>query len=160
MYLIGLDPLGVYAPADLTQGRAAGLGDRAADSTGNEFVFVLAGAGGLTGDGYVAFFDPTYTALQISTANDARGQLCGVAKIAVPAGSYCWLQVKGIANAQVLASAAANTRLNTTGTAGALDDDATAGSMQVQGIYLTTARAASPGTAPCVLNYPFVDVTL
>jgi hypothetical protein len=60
----------------------------------------------------------------------------------------------------VLASCAANVRLNTTATAGSLDDDGTAGSMQVQGIYLTAARAASNGSAAGILNRPFIDATL
>jgi hypothetical protein len=61
---------------------------------------------------------------------------------------------------QVLASAAANVRLNTTATAGALDDDGTSTTKEVLGIALTTARAASQGLAPAMLNYPAVGVTI
>lgn len=53
-----------------------------------------------------------------------------------------------------------NTRLNTTATAGQLDDDATSGAFPIIGAYLTAARAASAGTAPAVLNYPQQGVVL
>jgi hypothetical protein len=158
---IGMNVAESYTAAELAvQGKGFGLGDRCTDHLGNEYVFVLAGAGGFTGDGFVVIIDEAYGALMLSTSNDARGDLAGVAKGAVAASSYAWVQVKGISNVQVLASAAANARLNTTATAGALDDDGTVGAMQVQGIYLTTARAASVGLAPGILNYPFIDVTL
>ncbi len=119
-----------------------------------------AGAGGVTGPGFVVIIDEAYTALMVSTSNDARGDLAGVAPAAIAASSFGWVQVKGPADVQVAASCAANVRLNTTATAGQIDDDGTAGAIQVQGIYLTTARGGSAGTAPGVLNYPFFDATI
>lgn len=143
-----------------SSGRAFGLGDRLVTQDGKEYVFARA-SGAITGAGYVVFFNTSWAAAQLSTANDARGNLVGVATSAVTDGDYAWFQVSGLCDAiQVLASAAANTRLNTTATAGALDDDGTAGAMQVQGIYLSSARAASQGNAAGILNNPFVDVTL
>ncbi len=93
-------------------------------------------------------------------ARAARGDLLGVAPSAIAASSYGWVQVKGVCNVQVAASCAANVRLNTTATAGQLDDDGTAGSLTCDGIVLTTARAASAGTAPAVMNYSIQGVTI
>lgn len=162
MNIIGADPSQSYTATEMqTLGRGFGLGDRFTTHDGKEYLFVVAGSGGFTGAGYVVIIDEAFSALMLSTSNDARGDLVGVATGAVAASSYAWVQVKGVCDAvQVLASAAANTRLNTTATAGALDDDGTAGSMQVQGLYLTAARAASQGNAAGILNYPFVDATL
>lgn len=145
---------------DLTLGKGFGLGDRNTDSSGNDWIFVKASAAIAQYD--VVTVDSTYstTVAPLSTSNDGRGNIVGVAPVAFASGDYGWLQVKGPCTMNVLASCAANVRLNTTATAGSLDDDGTATSMQVQGIYLTAARAASNGSAPGILNYPFVDVTL
>lgn len=149
-----------FTAAMMTQGgKGFGLGDRYVRGDGTEYVFVQASATIAQYD--VAYFTAAYAATSLSTANDARGNLVGVASVAFAANEYGWLQVKGPAsNINVLASAAANVRLNTTATAGSLDDDGTAGSMQVQGLYLTTARGGTNGPAPGILNYPFVDATL
>jgi hypothetical protein len=157
--LIGVDILNPVTAADLTQGKGFGLGDRHIDQTGNEYVYVQAGVGGITAN-FVATIDEAYGAVMVSTSNDARGDLLGVAPVTIAASSFGWVQVKGVCNVQVAASCAANVRLNTTATAGQLDDDGTAGSIACDGIFLTTARAASAGTAPGVLNYAIQGVTI
>lgn len=141
------------------------VGTRSHSALNGEFVCVSNSASTALDVGDVVFITAAFAATELSTSNDARGQIVGVAVSAIPGTSgtvvgYGWVQVKGTATARVLASAAANVRLNTTATAGVLDDDGTAGSFQVQGLYLTTANGASTAAAPCVLNYPFVDVTL
>ena len=157
--LIGVDVLSSFTAAELSQGKGFGLGDRHIDQLGNEYVFVLAGSGGITAN-FVAAIDEAYGAVMVSTSNDARGDLLGVAPAAIAASSYGWVQVKGVCNVQVAASCAANVRLNTTATAGQLDDDGTAGSIACDHIVLTTARAASAGTAPAVMNYSIQGATL
>jgi hypothetical protein len=140
-------------------GKGFGLGDRYVSNDGTEWAFVQASAAIAQYD--VVTLTSAYAAAPLGTANDARGNLVGVAPVAFASTDYGWVQVKGpVANMNVLASAAANVRLNTTGTAGSLDDDGTATTMQVQGIYLTTARGGTNGPAPGILNYPYVDVTL
>lgn len=143
------------------------VGQRTFGTSNSEYVFVSNTEATAQVVGDVVFLNAAQgTCTRLSTSNDARGQMVGVCVSAIPATTgnntgYGWVQVKGTCAAiSVLASCAANVRINTTATAGALDDDGTAGSFQVQGIYLTTARGASPGTAPGVLNYPFVDGTL
>lgn len=139
-------------------GNGFGLGDRYVDSDGKEFVYVQASASIALND--VVSFTTAYAATTLTTSNGARGNLVGVAVAAFAANDFGWVQVKGPATMNVLASCAANIRLNTTATAGSLDDDGTTGAKQVQGAYLASARAASNGPAAGFLNYPFVDVTI
>jgi hypothetical protein len=157
--LIGVDILNPVTAAELTQGKGFGLGDRHIDWSGNEYVYVQAGVGGITAN-FVATINEAYDAVMVSTSNDARGDLLGVAPVTIAANSFGWVQVKGVCNVQVAASCAANVRLNTTATAGQLDDDGTAGSITCDGIFLTTARGAGPGTAPAVMNYAIQGVTI
>lgn len=157
--LIGVDVLNPVTPAELLQGKGFGLGDRHIDQLGNEYVYVQAGVGGITAN-FVATIDEAYGAVMVSTSNDARGDLIGVAPTTIAANSYGWVQVKGVCNVQVAASCAANVRLNTTATAGQIDDDGTGGSIALDGIVLTTARGGTAGTAPAVLNYAIQGVTI
>jgi S-adenosylhomocysteine hydrolase len=141
------------------------VGTRIHSALNGEFVCVSNAISTALEVGDVVFMNAAFAASELSTSNDARGQIVGVTVAAIPGTSgtvvgYGWVQVKGTATARVLGLAAANARLNTTATAGALDDDGTAGSFQVQGIYLTTTNGAATAATACVLNYPFVDVTL
>lgn len=157
---VGAKPDDTYTSSQMTQsGKGFGLGDRFTDNDGKEWVFVQA-SGAITGAGYICIIDETYQAAMLSTSNDARGDICGVPAVAFADDDYGWLQVKGPCVIRVAASAAANVRLNTTATAGQIDDDGTAGAMQVQGAYLTTANGGAAATAAGILNYPYVDVTL
>jgi hypothetical protein len=155
--IVGADLTASYA--DLESGKGFGLGDRYTDSTGNEYVFLQAAAA-ITGDGYAVTYLPTYAATMTATAQalTALGAPVAVcrADAAVASGSYFWGQVKGFGNLWVLASCAANAVVAATTTAGALDD---AVGKTITGLVLTTARAASAGLAPAVLNYPAVGVT-
>ena len=156
--LVGIDITNTYTATQYTQGKAFGLNDRCAFHDGREFVFVVAGGAIAVSD--VATFGAAASATALSTSNDARGNFCGVAPVAFASGEYGWLQVKGAGTVNVLASAVANVRLNTTATAGKLDDDGTVGSMQVQGIYITATNDGSTAAVACLINNPYVDVTL
>lgn len=129
------------------------VGTRMKGNNGAEWMFVQFG-GAVTGPGFVCQIDENFSAVMVSTANDAGGDMIGVASVAHASGSFGWLQVLGPCQVQVAASAAANVRLNTTATAGQIDDDGTAGSFAILGLVLTTARAASAGLAPGLLSYP------
>lgn len=157
--LIGFS--GSQVDTALTNGRTFTPGNRASDYNGKQYVYVKASSAIAQYD--VCTIDPaTYitTVAPLGTANDARGNLVGVAPVAIASGSYGWLQIYGACTMNVLASCAANVRLNTTGTAGSPDDDGTASSMVIDGIYLTTARGSTAGSAAGVLNYPAVGATL
>ncbi len=158
-YAIGQNTAETYTAEEMrASGKGFGLGDRYTDSVGRDWVFIT--TGGAVAQYDVVVYDEAYSGLALSTANDARGDLVGVAPAAIASGSYGWVQVFGPCTMNVLASCAANVRINTTATGGSLDDDGTTGAMAVDGIYLTTARGGTNGSAPGILNYPQVGVTL
>lgn len=154
MSIIGANP---KAPAaSILDGKSFAVGDRYVAFNGNEFVYVQA-SGAITGAGYVVTIDETYQAAMISTSNDAGGDLVGVAAAAFADNDFGWVQVKGVCDIQVAASAAANVALNTTTTAGQLDDDGTTASYDIVGLVLTTAQGSGgAGAAAGVINYPSV----
>lgn len=155
--LIGALPTATLASADITAGKGHKLGSRYTDHNSNEFVFVKASAAIAQYDAVT--YDETYQTVvaPVSTSNDAGGDKVGVAPVAFASGEYGWLQIYGAGTVNALASCAANVRLNSTATAGSLDDDGTAGSFAIDGIVLTAARGGSAPTA-CVLNYPITRV--
>lgn len=159
MQRIGLDVLNTLTSAQLDEGKGFALGDRSQNADGKEYVYVQAN-GAITGAGYVVVIDETYQAAMLSTSNDARGDLVGVAPVAFADDDYGWIQVKGPCVIRVAASAAANARLNTTATAGQIDDDGTSTAFSLEGIYLTTANGGAAATAAGILNYPIIGVVL
>jgi hypothetical protein len=143
-----------------TSGKTFSPGDRNEDHLGKQYIYVKATSAIAQYD--VVTFDETYTTTvaPLGTANDARGDLVGVAPVAIASGSYGWLQIYGPCTMNVKASCAANVRLNTTATAGSPDDDGTTGAMAIDNCYLTAARGGTDGSAAGILNYPAVGVTL
>lgn len=154
--------LGENFTADqLSQGKGFGLGDRYTDTLGNEYVFVQFGAGGATPN-FVCTVNAANSAVMATNAASLRGERVGVyvGTGAAAANDFGWLQIYGTVDAQVLASCAANVRITTTTTAGALDDAAGVGTKEILGMVLSTARAASQGNAPAMLVYPSIGATL
>jgi hypothetical protein len=150
----------ITAPsASLTDGTSFGLGDRFTTQDGREYVYVQAN-GAVTGAGYVVVVDEDYQAALLSTSNDARGDLVAIAPAAFADNDYGWVQVKGPCVIRVAASCAANARVNTTATAGQVDDDGTTGAFEILGAVLTTANGGSAGTAAGILNYPSIGPVL
>ena len=169
MFIEGINPnltYSVTASSPEVPNPPFAVGTRGLTSDSKEYVFCSNTTTAALVAGDVVTLSTGFAASQLTTSNDARGSYVGVVPVAVPQSTsaityYFWAQRFGICSAvKVLASAAANVRLNTTATVGALDDDGTAGSMQVQGVYLTTANGGSTATAAGILQYPFVDVTL
>ena len=156
----------IYEPAGVivdmpTEDAQFKVGQKACGEDNSEWLYVKADANGVTGEGYVVLIDEDYDADMIDTTNSgsAFGQRVGVAKTAVTANYYFWVQIKGVANIRGAASAAANTTLNTTGTAGELDDDGSGGAENIDGLVLTTAVGGSAGVAEGILNDPTVGAT-
>lgn len=102
----------------------------------------------------------------ISTTNTAGGQLgghgsrVGVAQATLAIGQYGWFQVFGKTSALTAGAVALGTRLNTTATVGAVDDDGTVGSRAINGMVFKTAPAGAAVSVDCRLGYPTVGVTL
>ena len=101
-----------------------------------------------------------------STTNTAPGERgfgsrVGVAQATLADNEYGWFQVYGRGSVRTLASAAKGTRLNSTGTAGALDDDGSAGAEVINGLVLLTATGgAAAVNADAMFSYPTVGATL
>jgi hypothetical protein len=140
------------------------LGTRHVDQTnGKEYIYLKADAGGVTGAGYAVGYEPDdFVADMLDTTMSATaiGLPVAIASAAVTASYYFWGQIYGPASIRVAASAAKGVRLNTTGTAGQLDDDGTASAEPVVGLALTTANGGSAATAAGSLAYPTLGQTL
>lgn len=144
-----------------TRGPAAppfSLGQRMCDADGNEFVWVQAD-GAITANDVVILTE-AFQADQIDTTNSAGaiGDKVGVAKGTLSDNDYGWVQIYGTCTMNVATSCAANTKLNTTATAGRVDDDATAGAETILGLITTAAESSN--AAAGWLNYPMIDATL
>ena len=165
MYISGIDPTDVRTSA---QGPAFTLGTVGWNMTSagpKGYIYVKDSGSGITGDGYVALVDgSSFDAVMASTTTSApgtgAGKLAGVARAAIAASGFGWLQVFGAGTVQTSASCAAYTQINTTATAGQLDDDATAGSEIIDGIVLDTATGGAEASTAGFLNWPKVGRTL
>jgi len=164
--IIGIDKTAVTAATDVPAFRLGTLGGFDDPVLGyQEFIYGRAN-GAITGAGFVCVeatgFDFQLISVTATTPGTAGfGSRVGVAQVALADNQYGWFQVYGKGSVRTLALAARGTRLNTTSTDGALDDDATAGSEAVFGIVLGTATGAAAATNPdAVISYPTVGTTL
>lgn len=167
--LIGIDPTSTYTSATVTAGQSPfGFGDRGFDNLGNEYVFVKADSGGITDRFAAAVVDSLFNATMLSTTNSTPGTASGTVGMivgapqgaSIPALGAGWLLVRGAGTVRVLASAVRTTLLNTTATAGALDDDATAGAEQIVGLALTATNGGAATNVAALFTYPTVYRTL
>lgn len=145
-----------------TSNPAFEVGTVADGRDGSKWIYCKIGVGGATGVGFVMVYDEDFLAVMMSNSVGGLGDHVGVfaGTSAAIANDYAWLQVYGTCDLmQVLASCAANVQLASTTTAGALDDTVTTPTKMINGVVLTTARAASQGNAPAELNWPVVGVT-
>ena len=131
--------------------RMKGAGDR-------EYVYVQA-------DGAVAatdfvILDDAWQADQLDTTNSAGkiGQLCGVSEGALADNEYGWIQIFGTCTGNVGTGTAEGDVVNSTGTAGRVDDDATSGAETLEGVHVTATAASN--AAVVTLSYPRILATL
>jgi hypothetical protein len=162
MYQLGIDPTTTSTTAQFGLGQ---LGATVTSAGTKVFMYVQADGTGITADGYVAVIDGSSFQASMATVTTTApgtgaGKSVGVARAAFAASAYGWVQVYGAGLVQVSASCAAYTLINSTATAGQLDDDASAGAEVIEGIVLDTARGGSAGTAAGWLSYPTVGRTL
>lgn len=160
-YVLGIDPTVVSSTPSFS------VGQRGANVTSEgvkEYIYVQAN-GAITGAGYVCDIDGSnFDAAMCTTTTTApgtgAGKPVGVARVAFADNDYGWLQIYGPGTIRVSASCAAYTIINSTATAGQLDDDATAGAEVIDGIVLDTANGGSAAVAAGFINYPKVGRTL
>lgn len=155
---IGADP---EAANDEVAQFAAGTIARGND--GDEYVYVKANADGIASAGQAVLLDEDWVADLLDSTNSATafGQKVGVARTAITANYWGWVQVAGVTTLQVAASCAANAALTSSATAGQVDDATTAGLEVIDRMILTTAQGAGgAGTAAALLTHPTVGATL
>lgn len=156
--MIGGNLTGGYSATDLTQGGVGfGLGDRYVDSSGKEYVFVL--ASGAVAQYDAVQIDSTYTAQALTKAMGDTGLPVGVAVGTLSSASYGWAQIKGVGTVNALQTCASSTALYTSGTAGKLDDTTTS-QVKIAGIVLLSANATTGTVATaCVMGtYPYAAI--
>lgn len=131
-----------------------------------EFVYGRAN-GAVTGLGYACVEETGFDFAMINVTKTTPGTAgygsrMAVAQAVLADNQYGWFQIYGKGSLRILASCAKGTRLNTTGTSGAVDDDATGGSEAIAGVVLGTAAAgaAEETNADAMFTYPSVSVTL
>lgn len=155
-YIMGIDPTKVRTS---TEGREFKLGQMGAtvDTAGNvrEYRYVTSVAG-VTGAGYVCQISAAHAATMVTTTTTApgtgQGLEIGVGVAAIAANGFGWVQVEGPCSVRVAASAAAHTQLNSTATAGVVDDDATAGAEVMTGLIITTANGGAEATGVGIIH--------
>lgn len=143
-----------YTQAEITaSGVGFAVGDKYTAFDGKEYIFVQAASAVAAND--TVIFSATDTVDPVGTANDVAGARVGVAGVAIAASSFGWVQVYGRATARSAAAVAAGARLNTTATAGALDDDGAIGAFAILGMQ-TTAGNAGAATLAVLLTNPVI----
>lgn len=141
-----------------TTNRQFSLGTVIADGEGGSYIYVQANGAIAANDAVV--IDAAHQAAAASTTNTASafGNRAGVAAATMADDEFGWVQRAGPCSLNVGSSCAANTAINSTGTAGRLDDDATTGAEVISGIVITGAEASN--VAAAMLNWPTVGATL
>lgn len=130
-----------------------------------EFVYGRAN-GAVTGLGYLCLEQTGFDFVMATVTTSAPGASgpgtrAAAAQAALADNEYGWFQIYGKGSLRTLASAAIGTRLNTTATGGAVDDDGTAGAEQILGLVLMTATGGAAATnSDAMFSYPVVGVTL
>ena len=163
---IGISAAQVTASTETAEFRLGTVGGYDNPTLGyQEFVYGQAN-GTITGAGYgvvelTGFDFIMATVTQTAPGTAGFGTRFAAAQATLADNEYGWFQIYGKGSIRTLASAAKGTRLNTTATGGALDDDGTASSEAINGIVLLTATGASAATnADAVFSYPSVAETL
>lgn len=166
--IIGVDITDIDSPnPTFTPGVRGGVADRTSGSAIKEYVYVQFAASTAFAVGDVVAISAAGVATPLTTTNSAPGQSVGrrvgavVAAVSSSAtAQYGWVQVYGVGAVLANALAALNTQLNTTGTAGRVDDDATAGAEVIDGLSLNATVGGAAAVTAAFLNYPYVGRTL
>lgn len=141
----------------LEDGNTPAVGNMVELPNGNVYIFVRYGTGGATANFAVSV---THAGVAVMTTNAASlfGERVGVAMATAALNEFGWVQIYGAVDVQTDV-AVVNARMQTTTTAGQIDDASGAGTKQIVGLTLTTARTGSAGLAPAFLNWPTVGAT-
>jgi len=164
--IIGISKAQITASTATAEFRLGTVGGYDDPTNGyQEFIYGRAD-GAVTGAGYLCVEETGFDFVMASTTTTAPGASgpgarCGAAQAVMADNEYGWFQIYGKGSVRTLASAAKGTQLNTTATAGAVDDDATAGAETISGLVLGTATGGAAATnADALFSYPVVGRTL
>lgn len=139
------------------------LGSTYSDDEGRCFIYLEADEA-ITGAGYAVVVEQDWGSQMVDTTStdDHRGAAVAFPQLAITNGYFYWGQVYGAVTAgiRVAASAAAGAQLNSTATGGELDDDATAGSEVIDGVYISATDGGSGSALAGFLTHPKVGRTL
>ena len=141
----------------LNNGNTPGVGELFTHTDGRVYMFVRYGAGGATAN-FVVSINAAGTAVMATNTVSSFGERVGVAVSTAAANEWGWALVFGPIDVQTDV-ATVNTRMQTTTTAGQIDDAAGTGTKQINGLTLTTARTVSAGLAPALLTWPTIGAT-
>ncbi len=148
---------GARGAVDSTAGTGVGV---------KEYMYVRYAASTAFTVGQAVAIDGDGLATPLTVTNSAPGAAVGrrvgvvvAAASSSTAAQYAWVQIYGKGSVLVNNGCVRNTVLNTTGSAGQLDDDAGAGSEVVDGIVLNSTASGTEATS-CSMSYPFVGRTL
>lgn len=164
--IIGISKATVTASSSTPLFRLGTIGGYDDPTNGyQEFVYGRAD-GAVTGAGYLCVEETGFDFAMATTTNTApgasgHGTRVGAAQAVLADNEYGWFQIYGKGSLRTLASAAKGTRLNSTATAGAVDDDGTTGARAINGIVLGTATGGAAATnADTIFSYPTVGATI
>ena len=134
------------------------LGQRLQNDRGKEYIYVKFDYRFLATDRNVTRITHDYLAKRSVSSSSDTGNLIGVVEPVAEIGDYGWACVYGVTQIAVRLNCAAHVSLYTASSSNAarLDDASGGNRLRIHRAYLTTARGSSSGTAPGVLNYPFV----
>ena len=163
---IGISSAQIVASGGTADFRLGTVGGYDSPTNGyQEFIYGMAN-GAITGAGYGVVEQTGFDFIMATTTTTAPGASgygtrFGAAQAALADNEYGWFQIYGKGSLRTLASAAKGTRLNSTATGGALDDDGTASSEAITGIVILTATGGSAATnTDAMFSYPSVAETL
>lgn len=164
MYIAGIKADNVRTSSEGPEFSVGTMGT-VSTSEGPKVYRYVVSAGGITGAGYVVDIDSSSNDAAMCTTTTTApgagaGKAIGVGVAAIAAGGYGWVQVYGRCVVRVAALAAAYTLLNSTATAGQIDDDATVGAEVIDGLVLDVANGGAAATAAGFANWPKVGRTL
>ena len=158
MYITGIDTALVIASDGIP---AFKVGTRGVDSDGCEFMYVHANGVAVIGDvmGILETFEADQVTVTTSAPGTGQGISLGVAVATLADNEFGWVQIYGVVGAiKVETGAVEYTLLNTTAVVGSLDDDATTGAEEVQGLITTAAESGNLATG--FLTYPYIGLTI
>jgi len=125
------------------------IGTRMIGTDNSTWLYITAGSAVAQYD--VVAITEGYSGVPCTKALIDDGHIIGVSPEAISSGEYGWVQLTGVVTMNVLASA--DVTLYSSATAGSLDDTSTS-QTAVNGLFLTTARSGTAGSAAGMGTWP------